>query len=63
MIDVVVNIIDCVSEGEAVRMRVKICLNKKCRDSYNLGHGFTKWKEDFKECPTCRSKLKLKIIK
>lgn len=39
-------------------MKVKICINPKCKDNYNLGNGFTKWKYDLKECPTCKNKLK-----
>ena len=44
------------------KIRCKVCENPKCRDSYNLGKGFTKWKEELTVCPTCKKPLKLKII-
>jgi len=41
-------------------IKVKICTNPKCKDNYQ--YYLTKWQMSSKDCPTCKSKLKVKKI-
>jgi len=38
-----------------MKIKTKICMNKKCKDNYPKYR--VNWKWELKECPTCGSKL------